>query len=557
VINQSARRTGAAGVMARAFGTLGAATLLLTSTGWGALAADTGYGAINPKAYQSGAAPGPAPKAGSSIGQAAKAGNPQSNSPQSNSPPGTPPAPTPASSSQQCAQSPGTPTASTPAGSSQQCAQYRTPDGQSLGISYTLVSFDGNTEVRTYCIVGGSLDGKCGKMTNVTNPFSIQACLDGGSCSAPETHPLTSDANAFNETYFGIPPGSTYIGPTDSACPGLKTATANPPSQAPPPSACPGLKTATANAPSQTPQPVATPPSVGPSTKTAAANPQPNPVATPPSVGPSTKTAAANPQPNPVAAPPLVGPGTKAAAANPQPPPVAAPPLVGPGTKAAAANPQADPVVTPPLVGPSAEAAAANPQPNSPPGTALAPTPAGSSEQCAQYRIPDGLQSYTITAEVEIPQGGAEGMINALAGRGGGHGLYLLKGKPVFVYNFFDLERFRWEAPTALAPGLHTVVFDFKYDGPGCGKGGTGVLSVDGQQVASRTIPHTIPFVETFYETFDVGVDTRARVDDNDYQPPFRFTGKIDKLTVKLVPLKAADEKLHQQKVQETKNKAR
>ena len=165
-------------------------------------------------------------------------------------------------------------------------------------------------------------------------------------------------------------------------------------------------------------------------------------------------------------------------------------------------------------------------------------------------------KSYSITAEVEIPQGGAEGMINTLGGRGGGHGLYLLKGKPVFVYNFFDVERFRWESPAALAPGKHTVVFDFKYDGPGFGKGGTGVLSVDGKEVASRTIPHTIPFVETIYETFDVGVDTRTGVDDDDYQPPFRFTGKIDKLTVKLVPLNAAEEKLHQQKVQETINKA-
>lgn len=147
-------------------------------------------------------------------------------------------------------------------------------------------------------------------------------------------------------------------------------------------------------------------------------------------------------------------------------------------------------------------------------------------------------------------------MINTLGGRGGGHGLYLLKGKPVFVYNFFNVERFRWESPAALAPGKHTVVFDFKYDGPGFGKGGTGVLSVDGKEVASRTIPHTIPFVETIYETFDVGVDTRTGVDDKDYQPPFRFTGKIDKLTVKLVPLSAAEEKLHKQKVQETINKA-
>ncbi|MBY5349468.1 arylsulfatase [Rhizobium leguminosarum] len=165
-------------------------------------------------------------------------------------------------------------------------------------------------------------------------------------------------------------------------------------------------------------------------------------------------------------------------------------------------------------------------------------------------------KSYSITAEVEIPSGDAEGMINTLGGRGGGHGLYLLNGKPVFVYNFFDLERFRWESPAALTPGKHTIAFDFKYDGPGFGKGGSGVLSVDGREVASKTIPHTIPFVETIYETFDVGVDTRTGVDDNDYQPPYRFNGKLDKLTVKLVPMNAAEEKLLQQKTQDTKSKA-
>jgi hypothetical protein len=165
-------------------------------------------------------------------------------------------------------------------------------------------------------------------------------------------------------------------------------------------------------------------------------------------------------------------------------------------------------------------------------------------------------KSYSITAEVDIPPGGAEGMINTLGGRGGGHGLYLLKGKPIFVYNFFDLERSRWEGQTALAPGKHTIVFDFKYDGPGFGKGGTGVLSVDGKEVASKTIPHTIPFVETIYETFDVGVDTRTGVDDNDYQPPFRFTGNVNKLTVKLTPLKAAEEQHLQQQIQDTRNKA-
>jgi arylsulfatase len=174
-------------------------------------------------------------------------------------------------------------------------------------------------------------------------------------------------------------------------------------------------------------------------------------------------------------------------------------------------------------------------------------------------------KSFSITAEVEIPAGrplgisgpeSAEGMINTLGGRGGGHGLYLLKGKPVFVYNFFDVERTRFEGSEALTPGKHTIAIDFKYDGPGFGKGGSGVLSVDGQVVASKTIPHTIPFVETIYETFDVGMDTRTGVDDNDYQPPFRFTGTIDKLTIKLVPMKATEEKRLQENIQHARNRA-
>ena len=101
-------------------------------------------------------------------------------------------------------------------------------------------------------------------------------------------------------------------------------------------------------------------------------------------------------------------------------------------------------------------------------------------------------------------------------------------------------------------------MFDFKYDGPGFGKGGTGVLSVDSKQVDSKKMAHTIPFLVSFDESFDVGVDTRYGVDDNDYQVPFRFTGKLDKLTIKLVPPKmtAEEEKLLKQKTQEAKNAA-
>jgi hypothetical protein len=79
---------------------------------------------------------------------------------------------------------------------------------------------------------------------------------------------------------------------------------------------------------------------------------------------------------------------------------------------------------------------------------------------------------------------------------------------------------------------------------------------VDGKEVARKTMPHTIPFLVSFDESFDVGVDTRTGVDDNDYQVPFRFTGKLDKLTVKLVPMKAAEEKLLQEKAQDARNKA-
>jgi arylsulfatase len=134
-------------------------------------------------------------------------------------------------------------------------------------------------------------------------------------------------------------------------------------------------------------------------------------------------------------------------------------------------------------------------------------------------------------------------MIVTLGGRFGGYALYLLKGKPVFSYNMLDLERFRWEGGVggrdlfsdALKPGKHTIVFDFKYNGPGPGKGGTGVLTVDGKLVAAKTIPHTIPILMTIDETFDIGSDTRTTVDDS-YKLPFRFTGKIDKLTYKLGP---------------------
>jgi arylsulfatase A-like enzyme len=145
-------------------------------------------------------------------------------------------------------------------------------------------------------------------------------------------------------------------------------------------------------------------------------------------------------------------------------------------------------------------------------------------------------RSYTITAEVEIPQGGAEGMLVTDGGRFAGYGFYLLKGRPVFTWNLVALERVKWQGKEALAPGKHTLEFDWKYDGPGLGKGGTGSLKVNGNVVDSHPMPRSLPITLMWDETFNVGLDTGTSVDDQDYQVPFRFTGKINKLTVKLVP---------------------
>jgi arylsulfatase len=161
--------------------------------------------------------------------------------------------------------------------------------------------------------------------------------------------------------------------------------------------------------------------------------------------------------------------------------------------------------------------------------------------------------SYTITAEIDVPAGGAEGMIVTDGGRFGGYGLYLLKGKPVFVWNLLDLERVRWEGGEALAPGKHRLEYDFRYDGlgyatlafnsiSGIGRPGTGTFKVDGKVVARHTLKRTVPLTLPWDETFDVGSDTGTPVDDRDYGVPFRFTGKIDKLVVALEPPKLTPE---------------
>jgi arylsulfatase A-like enzyme len=156
-----------------------------------------------------------------------------------------------------------------------------------------------------------------------------------------------------------------------------------------------------------------------------------------------------------------------------------------------------------------------------------------------QVRIPEGSapdlknKSYKIAADVEIPENGAEGVIATQGGRFNGWGLYLLEGKPTFHYNLVGVQRTTVADRNNLAPGKHSIVVDFKYDGPGIGKGGTAALIVDDKEVASANIPRTIPFRISADETLDFGEDTGTPVSE-DYKVPFKFTGTLNKVTITL-----------------------
>ena len=175
--------------------------------------------------------------------------------------------------------------------------------------------------------------------------------------------------------------------------------------------------------------------------------------------------------------------------------------------------------------------------------------------------------SYVFKAEIEVPQGGAEGVLITQGGRFGGYGFYVLRGTPVFTWNLVDLERVKWEGTEALAPGKHVLEFDFKYDGlgmgtlafdnmSGIGRSGTGVLKVDGKEVVTRKMEKTIPLILQWDENLDVGSDTGTPVDDRDYQVPFAFTGKIGKITLTVDRPKLSAEDVKKLEAAQRNNKA-
>lgn len=143
-------------------------------------------------------------------------------------------------------------------------------------------------------------------------------------------------------------------------------------------------------------------------------------------------------------------------------------------------------------------------------------------------------KSWTITAEVDVPDK-AEGMIVTQGGTEGGYGLYLREGKPVFVYNYLGVERPTFTADAALPKGPATIVVDFAYDGGGMGKGGKVTLSVNGAKTAEGRLERTVPIQFSIGEGLDIGMDNGSAVDFT-YQLPFKFSGKVAKVTVEVRP---------------------
>jgi len=180
-------------------------------------------------------------------------------------------------------------------------------------------------------------------------------------------------------------------------------------------------------------------------------------------------------------------------------------------------------------------------------------------------RIPEGSspnfknKSFAVAAEINVPAGGASGVLATLGGRYGGWALLIQDGKPEFAYALSNQPEHKWRiiSPAPIAAGDHTVRFSFKYDGGGIGKGGDGTLFIDGKQVAQGRIERTIPVRFSLDETFDIGEDTGTPVIETYVDKmPFRFTGTLKRVVVVLEPEKLTDEERTRLRAEEARSAA-
>ena len=142
-------------------------------------------------------------------------------------------------------------------------------------------------------------------------------------------------------------------------------------------------------------------------------------------------------------------------------------------------------------------------------------------------------KSFTITAEVNIPSDGGEGMIFTQGGITAGWGFYIQNRKLIGMHNYIDSERYRIVSTEDVPPGKVSLVFDFKYDGGGMSKGGTITLLANDKKIGTGRVEKTAGFNYSLYEGQDIGEDSGSPVDTT-YTPPFKFIGKIDKVTIDL-----------------------
>jgi arylsulfatase len=153
--------------------------------------------------------------------------------------------------------------------------------------------------------------------------------------------------------------------------------------------------------------------------------------------------------------------------------------------------------------------------------------------------LPDGAsppmlnKSWTITADFDVPDKNANGMIITHGGLEGGYGLYLREGKPVFVYNYLSIDRPTFVAKEPLPKGKNKLVINFVYDGGGAGKGGQLTITANGKKIGEGRLAKTIPVQFSLGEGIDIGMDTGSPIDFT-YKLPFAYTGKIEKVTVDL-----------------------
>ena len=136
-------------------------------------------------------------------------------------------------------------------------------------------------------------------------------------------------------------------------------------------------------------------------------------------------------------------------------------------------------------------------------------------------------KSHAITAQVDVPAGGAEGVIIAQGGAFGGFALYAKDGKPAYCYNLFGLKQFKVYGNDPIPEGEHQVRMEFTYDGGGLGKGGDVTLYVDGEQVGSGRVDGTVPMIFSADETTDIGADSATPVSDDYGAKDSEFTGKV------------------------------